>query len=174
MLRDKGFTLVELMVVLAVFAFLTLVATPGFGRLATEQRIITSTNSLLSALNLTRSEAIRRGQRVSLCPSTDGETCSADTPYDHGWIVFAGPPEGEPLDVAGPIIRYEPPMRTGISATGNGAMARYVSYLPTGQTRQLGGGLLMGRITLCNDGIGRSIVINRVGRPRVEDATCAA
>ncbi len=172
MLRNTGFTLVELMVVLAVFAVLSAVAVPGLGRMAAEQRVITSTNMLLSALHLARSEAVRRNQRVTLCPSTNGAQCTPGVGYDAGWIVFAGPAAGAGLGSGGEVIRQQAAMRQGLWATGNGSMAQYVSYLPSGQTRQLGGALQMGRITICHEEIGRSIIISRVGRPRVEETSC--
>lgn len=170
--KESAFTLVELLVALAVAAVILTVAVPAFSRLATEQRVVTASNSLLAGFHLARAEAVRRGQRVTLCPSTDGDSCSPGVGYHAGWIVAVGPNAGQGLSGTGEVIRREGPLANGVTAVGNGSMANYISFVPTGQTRQLGGGLQMGRVTICNDAVGRSIIINRAGRPRVAEDAC--
>jgi len=72
MRKNHGFTLVELLVALALVAILATVAVPGFNRLITSNRLTSEANDLLSTITYARSEAIRRGTHVSLCRVTVG------------------------------------------------------------------------------------------------------
>ncbi|MFH1601103.1 MAG: GspH/FimT family pseudopilin [Pseudomonadota bacterium] len=73
--KSGGFTLVELMVVLAVLAVLIGVAVPSFQNITNRNRLTAVTNEMVAALQLTRVEAIRRNARVVFCPTTDGAAC---------------------------------------------------------------------------------------------------
>lgn len=65
-LRSAGFTLIELMVVLALVAVIAGVAIPNFKRLLEEHRVVSTTNSIVGLLNYARSEAVRRGGSVKV------------------------------------------------------------------------------------------------------------
>ena len=81
-----GFTLVELMVTLAVVGILAAVAVPAMTSLIAGNRLAGATNELASSLQLARSEAIRRNAQVTICATTNGTTCSASTDWSR-WIV---------------------------------------------------------------------------------------
>jgi type IV fimbrial biogenesis protein FimT len=85
----QGFTLVELIVTLAVAAILMGTAVPSFTSLVNSNRLATQANDLLGAMMIARSEAIRLNRRVILCSSSDGATCSSDAGRWNGWLVFA-------------------------------------------------------------------------------------
>ncbi len=85
--KMKGFTIIELMIVVAIAAILASLATPSFSSFINN----TSQNSALSQLqgdlNRARSEAIKRNTRVLVCNSTTGSTCSSATDWSAGWVV---------------------------------------------------------------------------------------
>ena len=85
--NNRGFTLIELMVTVAIVGIFASIALPSFSRLIESNRINTATNELVANLLLTRSEALKRGNSVTLCPSTDQNTCNTND-YSEGWIVF--------------------------------------------------------------------------------------
>ena len=87
-----GFTLVELLVTLAVTAVLLAIAVPSFRDTIRRNRVSSANNALLSALNYARSEAIDRGQVVTLCPSTDSASCTSGASWGAGWLVYSYPP----------------------------------------------------------------------------------
>ena len=84
---STGFTLIELLVTVAVAAILAVVAVPGFRSLIQVNRAATQTNTLVSALTFARSEAIRRGTTVSMCPSSNQTSCTGGTDWSVGWVV---------------------------------------------------------------------------------------
>lgn len=93
--RRSGFTLIELMVTILIFAIVVGVAIPGFRGLIQSNQAVTQANELLMALQLARSEAVRRGVPVTVCASTTvtqsvsaNVVCSSDTDWSTGWIVF--------------------------------------------------------------------------------------
>lgn len=70
-----GFSLIELMVVVAVVAILAVVAYPSLGAVINSNRLSANANELVASLQFARSEAIRRNAQVSVCGSADGATC---------------------------------------------------------------------------------------------------
>ena len=91
----RGFTLVELMVTLAVAAVLAMVAVPGMTQLFRSARLSAQTDQLVSALNLARLEAVKRRQDIQLCGAANpaGATnCTgvAVADWTNGWVIFDG------------------------------------------------------------------------------------
>jgi len=96
--RQSGFTLIELMVTIAVVAIAITLSTP-FSNVYKQNRVTTQVHEFVAALNLARSEAITRGNSVSICISglTDPSKCSTDTvnqndpplSWENGWLVFS-------------------------------------------------------------------------------------
>ena len=83
---SRGFTLVELMVTVAVFAIVAAMAAPAMQAMVTASRLNGASEELVTALQLARSEAIRRNARVMVCSSADGATCSGSGDWSR-WIV---------------------------------------------------------------------------------------
>ena len=97
MSNHRGFTLVELMVTLAVAAVLVTLAAPSFKRTIQSNNMSSTVNTFMADMRFARSEAIRRGGRVILCraeaPEAATPSCAPDAGstgkgWATGWIIF--------------------------------------------------------------------------------------
>lgn len=87
----RGFTLLELITAMAVLAILVGIGVPAFNNMIRGTQIAAESGNLSTALTLARSEAVKRGIRVSLCPKGNamGTDCDKDADWNKGWIMFA-------------------------------------------------------------------------------------
>lgn len=169
-----------MMSVLAVTAVLVSVAVPSMEDLIESSRVTAASNELLGDLLLTRSEAMKRRTRVTLCKSADGQTCTAAGGWQQGWIVFEDTDGNGLRGAAEKLVRMQPPLAGNLRLTGTAPVAKYVSYAPNGATKTAGGGFQAGTLTVCAASPGRAgarqIILNATGRPRtqrVELPSCA-
>ena len=110
MKKQSGFTLIELLITIAIAAVLLTLAAPSFVDTIRRNRIATQANEILSALNLARSEAVKRSRDVTVCPrqSTSSTACGGAGDWANGWVVRAN----------GSDLRVGEPLRTGTTFTG--------------------------------------------------------
>lgn len=89
--QECGFTLIELMVTVAVLAVLIAVAAPSFVSIINGSRLTSHANELVASLQQARMEAIRRNASVTVCRTTNGAVCDAGAGNWTGWLtVVAG------------------------------------------------------------------------------------
>jgi len=87
MTKNHGFTLIELIVTLAVVSIVLLTGIPALNQMTGNNRLVSQINSIAGSLALARSEAIKTGLVVTICTSSTGADCTV-TPWQSGWIVF--------------------------------------------------------------------------------------
>jgi type IV fimbrial biogenesis protein FimT len=95
MKRQTGFSITELLVVTVIVAILLAIAVPSYKYMTNSSRMSSEINSLLGDLQYARAEAIKEGQTVSLCVSSNGTTCSGSFAWANGWIVFPDPNQND-------------------------------------------------------------------------------
>ena len=84
--RCGGFTLIELMITIALGAIVMGIGVPSFQNLVVKNRIQTQASEIRSSLAMARVEAIRRGLRVRVCPGQNG--CDGSANWHGGWNSF--------------------------------------------------------------------------------------
>lgn len=165
-----GFTLIELMVVVAIVAVLQTLAAPAFSGMVSSMRLSTAINSLFSSLLLARSEAIKRNSRAVVCKSATGFACATTGGWEQGWIVFHDANNNATLDAGEALLSREQALPNLIRLTGNSPLVSYVSYTPMGMTNYTSGAFQAGTLTVCSQSAtpvdARQIVISSAGRPR--------
>lgn len=168
--RAGGFTLQEMLVSLAVTSAL---ASGGVGlwNVVRDNAQTAAANELVTHLALARSEAIKRGVNVKLCPSRDGRNCLAAgadyTFWQHGWLVYADLDDNERPEAA-EIVRRHPGMPREL-VVRTSRFRRAVTYHPIGTS---GGSTIT--FALCDARGGkhaRYVTVSNSGRARVSRTT---
>lgn len=150
----KGFTLLELMVVLAITGITLAAAVPAFQGMIARNRIASETNDMLLAINLARSEALRTGGTASVQAVDASDTGNEFGP---GYCVVDGSPGN-----------CDTPIRVFSALTG-GDTLNSVDNVTSMEFNSLGGLTSSGSLKLdvCGSGVdGRRIVISLVGRSK--------
>jgi type IV fimbrial biogenesis protein FimT len=155
--KNKAFTLVELMAVLSIAAVLIAIGAPGFRALIESQQMTTTVNDFFAAINLARSEAIKRGERVELM-AADG-----DGHWEKGWVVLLDTNHTGKPDTGDEIIFSHGPVPDGITIDPRlpDKAVQYLAYDGTGHAPA--GSFWLSR----GNKVERKIKINFLGRPRV-------
>ncbi len=99
----KGFTLIELMVTIAIAGILAGLAAPSFSDTIKNNRMTSHFNELLSFLSYARSEAVKRNSSVTVCKSISGSSCGGE--WHNGWIVFVDNDNDGRVDATDQVIR---------------------------------------------------------------------
>lgn len=170
--RELGFTLIELMVTLAMVAILMTVAVPSFTTFQRNAELTSFSNSLLSGINAARGEAMKRGRNAMVVPG-DGAS------WNSGWTVFVDMNRDGAYDEATDItvLRREaaPSYLTVTNTAVTPADSLYIMYDASGYSRLTGGGFGAWTVQIArNDVTGatllaqtRRIKIASTGRARV-------
>jgi type IV fimbrial biogenesis protein FimT len=154
---------------LAIVGLLTSLAAPALHSLLLKNRMTTVVNHLMGALNLARSESIKRNAVVAICKSSDGASCSDEAGWKNGWIVFTDDDNNHEVDAGETVIHVQQSLEGGMTLRyGETGRYSYVRYNPSGEAWPAA------TFTVC-DGRGadsaKAIIVYWAGRPRVSTKT---
>ena len=154
--RQSGFTLLELMITVALAAILLTAAVPNFNSMVQNNRISTEANQFITAMNLARSEAIKRRANIDVV-ATDAS--DSNNEWGAGWSVVVN---------GGATLRTFPALQGGI-ALNSGTDVTTFQYQPSGRANATDALLLCDNRT---GETGRQITVSATGRIAVVNFTC--
>ncbi|WP_064007862.1 GspH/FimT family pseudopilin [Methylomonas methanica] len=173
---SKGFTLVELMVTIAIAGILVGIAIPSFTSIISSNRLTTSANELVTALNLARSEAVKRGRSVTVRKVDDKSsthlnlTAWASANWEQGWDVFTDANENGEFDTGNDeLLKTYAALSASYTLRGNN-FSNFIRFTPSGQSNT------NGSFVICNNSdsnntpeanTSRLIIVNSIGRVRM-------
>ena len=178
--RASGMTLIEMMIVVSILAIASTIALPSMQQMLRESRVRTQSGELSASLNLTRSEAIKRAETVTLCkvanPDATTPACSNTSNWSAGWMVFVDRNTPGTFDGSGAsadqLLRVVQ-IKSGSALTGSTGYTNSISYLRDGTAMgNAAAANQSGSLTLCRDGVQRVITIGSSGNIRVTKGTC--
>ena len=162
--RQYALTLVELVSTLTVGSILLAIGVPSVLTLTASSSLTTAANNMTLHLHLARSEAVKRGVPVILCPSTDGLNCQDSFEWQQGFILFADENRNRMPDESDPILRFQQPNRHRVSILTSVGRKR-LTYRPDGRSPGS-----TATITLCDLSATidpKAIILSNSGRPRL-------
>jgi type IV fimbrial biogenesis protein FimT len=114
--RAQGFTLVELLVTVAVLAIILALAMPSFTAIVNSNRLAAGANEMVASIQLARMESIRRNLRVAVCESSNGTTCTGGDLWAQ-WITVADANRDGTFSNADEVLRVSTPK--GVQVRGS-------------------------------------------------------
>ena len=166
---QRGITLLELMMAVAVGAILVGIGVPSFVNTIRNSEMTSATNGLVGALYAARSEAVKRRARVTICFAKEGSTRpNCDIGGDR-LLVFENTANDLSLDTGDTVIKSVPWLSENIQASVTGVNAGF-SFNASGFTRDAGGNTVNGSVLFCDprgDDLARIVTIAPTGRPTV-------
>lgn len=165
--KQTGFTLIELMVTIAVLGILLSIGIPSYQNMVLNSRITAQANQVITALNYARSEAVKRAAPATVCSTNGGAACAGSTNWSTGWLVFADANGNGVVNAGETVLRVWPALNTG--NTLNTGKDLRVTFAASGFATGFND-----TFRLCDKrgtAEARSIVINSMGRSYVEKGT---
>ena len=183
---SSGFTLIELMITLAIAAILLMVAVPNLSAYRRNAELTSAANTFMASLNTARSEAMKRGRNAMVVPTNNGSN------WNDGWVVFVDIDRSQNYNEStDTVVASQAAFPAGINITGVNSAAGgtpYVMFDASGYSRLKAGGF--GALSLSmarTEGTvaeqldqTRRIIIASTGRVRIckplsaTDANCAS
>lgn len=134
----RGFTLVEMMVTIAIVAIMLALAAPAMQQFVAQKAVSSASDELVSALRFARSEALKRSAPVSICGNSGGTDagsakCSTTNDWTKGWIIFADrDSDGAFTNGTDELLRVQQAFTQKFTGPTPGGAGGYVEFVATG------------------------------------------
>ncbi len=163
----KGFTIIEMLVVLAIVGILFVIGIPSFSHFKIQIHADLAISQLYRAIQLTRSEAIKTGSIATLCASSDGLQCGTD--WSKGYMVFIDREANGQLNQDDQMIHFFKPVKGGgVISWSNFRRFDYLQMTPLGNTNAQNGTFLY---CSANKKSKQALIVSLSGRLRIDKNT---
>ena len=131
--HNKGFTLLELIIVVAMLGITMGIAAPNLIEMISNNRIATAAADLATAMQQGKAEAVARVNPTTLCKrNTDGDDCVGDGDWSQGWIVFSDLNGDASVGDDDEILLVHEALHPNITFGGTAGVAAFITFRPTG------------------------------------------
>jgi type IV fimbrial biogenesis protein FimT len=159
---SRGVTLIEMLVTMMVLVVVVNWAVPSFGNASLNAAQTTQVNLFVQAIYLARSEAIKRNDVVSLCPTVDRSNCSPASDWATGWLVFVNADHDSPAlrDAGEALLRVYASWDAGHISSNRSTL----SFRAFGQSG------VTATVVFCDrrgSPRAKAVIISQTGRPRI-------
>jgi len=171
----SGFTLIELMVTLAVGVVILSIGVPAFLGMMSNNQAAGYANDLVGAMRLARSEAVKRGSDVTVCASNSDQTACSGTAWNNGWIVFTDDDGSNSLGEGEMIIKVwsiQSTERESLTIRDTPTPPEAIRFAPSGANALDAEIQLAFEKTDCHASQARQITISRTGRASLDLVAC--
>jgi len=171
MLREKGFTLIELMIAVGLTGLLLSMAVPALDIFVSNARQTGAINDFVSSIHQARSTAVTTNTRVTICPSSGGTNCEA-VGWNEGWIVFSDRDSDRNVDNDEAIVASSEGAN-GLTIQ-SGEFPTFIMYRPNGRVWNGSLNGSSGSFTVCDRRGAKHakvMVIDLSGRPRLSETS---
>jgi type IV fimbrial biogenesis protein FimT len=160
--RTCGYSLYELLLTTSLIAVLLAVGIPSFSSMAARARQRVEIDALFHAIHVARKESIMRRKVVSICPSSDGQSCAPGMNWSSGWLMFENTDRDSPpqIDAGEPLLQQHTVASNVIIQANRRAFTLRAIFLRATN----------GPFVICDsqDRIpAKGLVVSYTGRPRV-------
>lgn len=169
--HDWGFTLLEALVVMSLLGLLAGLAAPTLTGLRAQHQLQGQAESFLDSLVLARSEALRRQQRITLCPRSTAQACDALGRWQQGWLVFVDDNNNGLREPGELLLEVREALAKNVQVGVTSTVKTYYSYNAEGRSATANGAFMAGTWRFCLSPSPRAwrVVGNALGKPRIEE-----
>lgn len=165
-LPARGFTLTELLVVMAIASILAMIGAPAMGSLLARVSTASAEASIATSLRHARSSAVLHNTRVIVCPSGDGRRCSKGNDWQQGWLVASDADHDGQPDTDAAVLTVVGAMPAGARITTSVGRGHLI-FQPSGSA---GGSNVKFTICHAHQRSGKLVVLANSGRVRLANA----
>jgi len=168
-ITESGFTLVEMLVAMAILVVVTSLAVPSMTELIESNRTNSITQSLYASLVSARSEAVSRNQNVVICKSSNGIFCTTANAWEQGWLIFVDEDADGVKDITDPVTISVSSLDNDFTLRTGTAYSNKLQFRPDGTVTEADTFRLCSASNIPEDG--RSVILNITGRPRSTESS---
>ncbi len=169
MKRENGFTLMELMITLAVGGLLVSMAVPSMQSFTNNAKRASAVNAFVASMHLARNTAITTNSRMTICASSNASNCETVS-WDNGWIVFSDANSNQTVDAGEAIVSTSGALER--VTVQSGQYGDFMMYRPNGRAMNATINGSTGQFTVCDTrgaDHAKVIIVELSGRPRLSD-----